>query len=251
MRVLRAVPLVAATMLLCSSPISAQDGPARFLEVVTVTVQPGTGQAWSEYRMRVNDAAGRLGDGRTMSVLGGAPNRYKVVTSFNDYAEVESWRGPRELLREAFGEDEAARIVAPVEGIVTDVDITVRAYQPDFTGSPDAVSTGRYLQLVTTTVEPYRSPDYAAMLRAVKTAEDSRGINRQRRTNAMGTSFTFTTSWRFESMANRGLPGPGVLLREQFGEEIAQGILDRANAAVQSRTFEIWEFRPELGYSPG
>ena len=79
MRVLRAFPLVAATMFLCSSPISAQDGPARFLEVVTVTVQPGTGQAWSEYRMRVNDAAERLGVELTLPASAEVANAFGAV----------------------------------------------------------------------------------------------------------------------------------------------------------------------------
>lgn len=255
MRALGTIATVVTGMLVCGPSAYAQDGPSRFLHVVTITVQPGTSQTWADYRMRVNEAAERVGDRRTQSVitpvLGGSPNRFRIVTPFNDYSEVESWQGPRALLAEAFGAEEAARIAAPVEGIMTAVDITVRQFQPNLSGTPDAVTTGQCLQLVTTTVDPSRSSDYVAFVSAVKAAEDRRGISRQRRTNAMGTSFTYTTSWLFDSMAGREIPGPGPLLTEDLGEDVAQSILDRANEAVESRTFEIWRFRDDLGRNPG
>lgn len=248
---------LAWAVLLLGLPTSgeAQERNATYLQVATLTLKPGTAATWTRFQQRANEAAGRLGDQRTVVVLvpvtGGDPNRRRLVTAFEDFSEMDSWLGPREMVRQAFGDAEMERWTEELDGVITHVDLTVRLFQPDFTSGADVVQSGEYLQLVTTEVEPARNVDYQNLMRAFKAAEEPRGIYKARRSNAMGQSFVYTASWRFDDWSARVLPNPGVSLREEFGQEMAEAMVAQGNAAVRSRTFEIWRFRPELGRSPG
>ena len=221
-----------------------------------MTVRPGTVSDYADRLLRVRQAADRIGDPRTVSVyrpvMGGSPFRFQLVTVFGDYSEMEDWMGgPNAILAQAFGEGEAQEMDEMVRDVVESVDISVYTLSPDFTGSLDAPEGGqRYLRVVTTEIEPGGNADYASGLRATKAIEDARGIKRNRWTRSAGESFTHVATWGSDTIAGLAAAAPPGLLAEEYGDEIGGSIWGRAEAAVRSRTFETWQYDPELSRGP-
>lgn len=234
---------------------SAQQAPAEYLFVVTITVEPGQGPVFEEYERRLRDARERTGDDRSVSVyqnrMGGPLNQYRIVIGFDDYAEVESWPTIPELLTEAYGEDEGERIRAAGAAAIAAVDNQVRAFQRPFSSGLDIVGEGRFFQVVTTEVDMALTRDYEAMLESLKAAEDQRGVRRIRRAGGMGAASVYTVARQLESLGDLfDGASPPQLLREVHGEGAGQGIWDRAQAAVLHRTIEVIELREDLSYAP-
>ena len=248
-------PIGVATIALGFLLTAPSMASAQYVQVVTVTVRSSTGPEFADYLSRAKEAAQRLGDPRQVSVwrpvLGGAPNRFIIVTTFDDYAELDTWRGNGvALVTEAFGEDEGEEFRELNQDIIVSVDIAVEQLRPDLSGSADTspVESG-YLTIVTTEVEPSGAPDYVAALTAAAVVEKERGIRRNRWARVRGGSFVYVATNVFESFAEQGLPGPPTLLAEAYGEA-GQRMWERANSVVRWRTFETWRYDPELSRRP-
>ena len=251
MRALRAAVVAIALLV-----VSAQMAHAQFAHVVTITVRPATGGDYADYMLRVNEAAAEIGDPRTVSVyrpvMGGSPFRFMLVTTFNDYAEMDSWMGgPGAILTQAYGEDDAEDIRETAREVIESVSVEVQALQPAFSSGLDLPQQGnRYLRIVTTEVEPSGNAAYGELLRAAKKGADEQGIKRNRWTRAQGKSFTHTATWSADAIGDLGGPSPQAILTEALGEEAAAALTEAATSGVISRTFETWQYNPALSRGP-
>ena len=252
MKVLRSIILVVAFVGTFVPLATAQNASPNFLNVLTVTVHPGKGAVVEDFLVKIKAAAEMTGDSRVVNVaqvsLGGSPNQYLIVTPFNDWAEMDAWATPDEMLVEAYGQDEAMKILEAGTGAVASIENAVNRFRPEFSSTAAAApARPRYGQVVITDIDPGQQDAYELFLRSVKTAEDKAGVRRIRSSTVQGIASRHIALTLTESHTQRAaLPGPPQLLRDEFGAERAHAILEGAQRAVSSRRFQVLELRPEL-----
>ena len=252
MKIVRLLILVAAVIGMVAPFAAAQNSPANFLNVLTVTVNGGKAAQFENFAKRVRSAAEQIGNSQTVLIaqsrLGGPNNQYLVVIPFNEWDELDTAPSVAETLAEAFGDDEAMKIGAMGGEAIAMIENAVGRFRPEFSSNASAAPLGqRYAFLVTTEIDPAQQDAYELFLRSLKAAEDKAGIRRVRRTTAMGAAFRHTALWQVDSLAQgNSVPGPGTLLRDEYGTERAHAISEGARRAVRGRTFTVLELRPDL-----
>jgi hypothetical protein len=247
--------LTAALTLGGTVALSAQSGASQYLYVVTLDARPDMISEFENHQRQIAEARRRVGDQRTVYVYqtrtGGPVTRFRVVLRFDDYAELDSWPRVPELLARAYGAEEGARMAAEGLGYAAAPETRVNALQPDHTSGTAADPTAApFIQVVTTVVDPALESDYRAFLVGLKASEDARGLSTIRRTSAMGEMFTYYASRLAPSYGElMQRPPPGQHLEEDQGRA-GVWLIERANAAVRSRTIEVIQLREDLSYFP-
>lgn len=232
-------------------PVLGQSATARYLQVVTLRTNMGDGAAWEAYQRQVAEARRRLGVDRSVLIyqvrMGGRVGEYRAVIAFSDLAELDSFRGPGTVMAEVHGQEEAARMNP---NALASVDIAVHELLADVSsGEARAGSRTRYIQVVDTEIDPAREADYRAFLRSLAAAEDAQGVRAIRRVATLGPAFTFYAVTGYSSLGElRSGPGPVARLAEEHGQEVADEIWARGNAAVRSRRVFVMELREDLSY---
>jgi hypothetical protein len=257
MKTLAATVLLAASTL-AAGPVlvSAQSAPPQYIHVVRVEARLGELSRWEAYQRQLVEAQRRVGDHlavtRFQSRMGGPINEFHVVIPFQDFSELDRWRGVPALLREAYGDEEGTRIRDEGNGLEVSVEIAVHALLPEFSsGMNKDVSGFPITQLVVTDVDPARTEDYQAFLGAVAKAEDARGIRRIRRLSTIGELNRYSSIEQFRSFAEfRTDPSPQALVLEEYGPVVGQSLLDGANAAIRRREILVFQVREDLSYRP-
>ena len=88
---------------------------SQFQYVVTQTVKPGMAMQYEEYIKKIVEAAEKNGDAQNWNVFmttdGASGGQYVIVLSHDNWAAKDAWTTPAAMLTEAFGEDEAAKIM--------------------------------------------------------------------------------------------------------------------------------------------
>lgn len=251
---LRGLTLALALGAMDAPAAATAQAPAPYIYVVTITAKLDRMQDFQTYERQINEARRRTGDPRSVYVYqvaaGGPVNRFHVVIPFDDLAEIDSWPTVPDLLVAGFGEEEGARIYAAGVAAEESVQVAVQVLQPDWTGGSALTPSGTSLtHLVTTRVHPSRRADYEAFLAALKAAEDEHGVRRIRRNITMGELFTYTSVSQSDGWTDvRAAPGPGQLIREEYGEAMGGRLLAGADAAIVSRTIEVLRYREDLSY---
>ncbi len=256
MKVARTLFIAIAAALMAAPSARAQDAPANFLYVVLIDVHPGQAATYEDYVRQIQAAANQIGATPSTVVvfqdmLGSSPNRYRAVIPFNDLSEIDSWQSVPQILVQAHGEDDAAEIIEEGAASIASIENVIRVLQPNATSSAAPALGTRYSSVITTEVDPALAPDYNDFLQRLKVAEDNNGISRDRRVNFMGTSQTYTSVAGFDTFEQAsGLPGALTLLQEEYGDQVGQRILERGQAAVRHRTFQVTQFREDLSRIP-
>ena len=110
----RKILVLALVVLFGSIPLSAQDELTEFLWVLEVHATPGKQGQFKNYVRQVIEGAEKIGDQTGtlgyQTLLGGKINRYFFARSFDSWAEMDSWKSVPQILVEAYGQEEAARI---------------------------------------------------------------------------------------------------------------------------------------------
>ena len=242
MKVLRSIILVVVFVGTFVSLATAQNASPNFLNVLTVTAHPGKGAVVEDFLVKIKAAAEMTGDSRVVNVgqvsLGGSPNQYLIVTPFNDWAEMDAWAKPGEMLVEAYGQDEAMKILEGGTSAVASIENAVNRFRPEFSSTATAApARPRYGQVVITDIDPGQQDAYELFLRSVKAAEDKAGVRRIRSSTVQGIASRHIALTLTKSHAQRAaLPGPPQLLRDEYGAERAHAILEGAQRAVRSRS---------------
>jgi hypothetical protein len=253
---MKSAGIIAATVVAVSltSPYArAQDAPNEFLSVLTVTVTPGMTGQFESFVGEINDAAGQIGDTRTIQAyqvrFGGPVNRYLFVTRFNDWGEVDNWPSVPAILISAHGEEAGAAMFQAGTAAVESFDSTISQTQHEFTNLPDGMPStpARFARITRTEIAPGTAPAYLALISKRAEAQRHLGIPIIRRTLVEGTAGVYTAVEFYNTLAERDqAPNLTATLNELFGEaEMAQLIAD-GSRGVRDREFTVIEHRPDL-----
>ena len=135
-----ALGLALLAVLASSTPGFAQDAPARFLRVATLTAAPGMTAQFEDTVRRINDAYKTTETGPQVSLtyataLGGNGSTYYIVTPFSAWGDVDGWGLIPQVLIEAYGEEEAAAILATGDASLAARETRISVTQVNFSSN--------------------------------------------------------------------------------------------------------------------
>lgn len=253
MRCIGVVVAVVVSLSVGSPFAAAQNAPAEFLSVLTVTAKPDMIGQFEAFARQVNEAAKQIGDPRSVrtyqSRFGGPINEYVFATGFNEWSEVDSWMAVPEMLIKAHGEEEGTRIMQAGMAAVASVEATISRTQRDVTNVPGTPPTtpDRFARVVRTEIHPGMAAEYELLIAKRAAAQKKLGHQVVRRVIVEGAAGTYTTVQTYNDHAERDqLDNLGATLTELFGEAEMRQAFEAGNRAVRNRVFRVIEHRPDL-----
>ncbi len=116
MKVSKSLMVVLFLIFTLSATVMAQNSPGQFLTVYSFTVYSGAGVQFEEYIKKIKEGAEKVGAPQTWRTFqiafGGPGNTYLIGLQFDKWGELDAWNQVPEILEEAYGADEAAKILA-------------------------------------------------------------------------------------------------------------------------------------------
>ena len=236
-----------------SGLVQAQDELTQYFWVLDVQTAPGKAGQFENYVRQVQEGAAKIGEPGAVAVfqtlLGGQIGRYFVARPFDSWDEMDSWKPVPQILAEAYGQDEALKMLATGGESIISIENTVQSTQQNFSSASPGPA-GRLLHAVRTVIDPAKRDQFLARL---SEAERAAGVEVTRRTVIHGPEFPELIALRgYASHAERGqATPPGQLLRDHIGENQAEAILDGQVEAIVERETLMLQFRPDLSRIPG
>jgi len=153
--------LICLLIFVCSSAMAEETGPIGF-SVLSVEVKQGAGLAFEQAAAKFKAANDKL---NTRSVFASSPgigqNRmYTFASPFSSFAELGEQRN---VLMEAFGEEEAQKTFAMLQASVESVDTFIAHLRPDMSiAGPDSDTPPEITLVVTLTARAGMTDDFEA-----------------------------------------------------------------------------------------
>jgi len=244
--------LLTVTTLWAPSLASAQNGPARFLAVQTITVVPGMRAQFEGVATQVADAFRQTGEepqvATAFSVMNGRDSRtYLFVWGFNEVSEMDAWPGIPAVLTEAYGAEKAAEILMAGDQSIATNTTTINVLQADVSSAAvNSFPEGPPLvTVIETEVDSSKLGDYMLYLSKLREAEEAAGVSWDRRQQIRGQLNLFTAV-RLHSSMSDDAPLAYALLREHLGPVEANALIARQLDAVLHREIMTLMLRPDL-----
>lgn len=249
----------AALAALCLAvPAAAQQQPAEFISVTTVSVRGSGFSEYEDFAKKVIAAAAKTDPtARVIASQGGAGSSgytYSFVRPFAKWGDMDAWMSVSQLLMKAHGDVEGGRILkagrSPIEQSRTEVFrlLKDKSTRPRIVDPPPA-----HILVFRTEVRPEMVPAYEEYLDKLKAAQEKvEGTpTANRRVAVLGAANTYLTSVAFDKHAERdSWPRPLDVLRQAYGEAEAQRLNEVRLKSTKSAEVFVVNFRPDLSRLP-
>ena len=241
--------LLMVVVSLIAVPASAQ-----FQQLIEFQVKPGHEIAFENYIKKVGEAADKIGSPMswsTFNVTVGKPgSTYRIGLLFEKWGDRDAWQGGRQVLVEAFGEQEGSKIYS--EGTSHAASSSSRIWEviDEGTANPQTgTEVSRFYEVTIRWVKPEMVGEYQGLLRRFKSvyeaAEGKPSVTRWVLRFGSGQNTTFRRTQPFDTWADRDGWDPVALINAQFGPD-APLLIDRLNAAVWKNENFVSAYRADL-----
>jgi hypothetical protein len=249
--------LCLAVAVAMSTPAMAQRGPAQFLAVYNITVNPGANAQFEDYLQKIKQGAEKIGASQrwiTFQVgFGGPGNAYAIGLQFDKWAEMDGWSGVPEILEKAYGADEAAKILRSGGMAIASSETSVTRLLSDLSYHAASFSPGPMFLIRVTTVKRDMQDAYRNFLAKLNQAWEKAGDHRTvvQRVNVLGPSPVYTSARPLAKWSERDSDADiWPLIEKAHGEtEMRRLQDDLQQAIVDSQAFVIFQ-RPDLSRPP-
>lgn len=261
MKALASHALALFVLSLFSAAATAQTPPPQFIDMLTVTVKPGSAPEYEAFVKKIIAGADKIGlpapaivHGFQMA-RGGAGNTYVFVFPFNQFEELDGFGPVPQILSRAYGEPEAGRIMRSGLSAEERFDSAVYTLLDGLSTRPTAFDPSKtgYVLLVRTEVEPALSAEYERFLSRLKSAQEqaSDPFSSIRRVSVIGPQHVYITASFFNKFAELDRrPAPPVTLRNVYGEAEGRALTETSLRAVRKREIMVLQYRPDLSRVP-
>lgn len=228
--------------------------PARFLQVITLTVRPTGVADQEEYIKKIVAAANKIGAPQRWTVygvgMGGPGYTYSVALPFDNWTEVDGWSTIPQMLSKAYGEAEAARMIKVARASVERTETAVYRLLPDLSTRPRMFDPpAAFIQLFVTDVEPEMVPTWESFLARQKAAQEKapQAPTAIRRVAVLGASNRYVTALPFNKYAERdSWPSALDVLRQAYGETEARSLTETRLRSTREARILVLAYRPDL-----
>lgn len=249
---------VVLSALCLAVPAAAQQPPAEFISVTTVTIR-GSGVAeYEDFARKVMSAAAKADPTARVFAYQGGPGSsgytYSFVRPFSRWADMDAWMSVSQMLMKAHGDVEGGRILkagrSPIEQsrvevfrLLKDRSTRPRVYDPPLA----------HTLVFRTEVRPEMVPAYEGYLDKLKAAQEKvEGTpSATRRLAVLGPANTYLSTVPFASYADRdSWPLPAEVLRQAYGEAEAQRLNEVRLKSIKNAEAIVVNYRPDLSRMP-
>ena len=249
---------LALAALCLAVPAAAQQQPAEFISITTLTIQGSGVSEYEDFAKKVMSAAAKVDPtARVFAYQGGAGSSgytYSFVRPFSKWGDMDAWMSVSQMLMKAHGDVEGGRILkagrSPIKESRTEVFrlLKDRSTRPRLFDPPPA-----HTLVFRTEVRPEMVPAYEEYLDKLKAAQEKvEGTpTATRRVAVLGPANTYVTSLPFDKYAERdSWPPPADVLRQAYGEAEARRLNEVRLKSIKNAEVFVVNYRPDLSRIP-
>jgi hypothetical protein len=230
----------------------------QFQYVVTQTVKSGMATEYEEFIKKIVEAAEKNGGAQNWYVFvttaGGSGGEYAFVLPHENWAAKDAWTTPKAMLTEAFGEDEAAKIMRSGELAIASSESVTGALARDLSTQLDSSAGMRkYYEVSTSRLRNHLVADYVYGVQKIREAEGKAAGAPRRivRRQVHGDRRVFTTATGYDSRAERDKwPVFEDYMSAAYSQSEIDAIMEKVTGAVIQRTIVEVMYRPDLSHPP-
>jgi len=241
-------------LLMAVVSLVAMPAAAQFQQLLEFQVKPGHEIAFENYIKKIGEAADKIGTPMSWSTfnvaVGKAGSTYRIGLPFEKWGERDGWQGGRQVLVEAFGEQEGSKIYSEGGSHVASSSSQIWEIIEDGTANPQTgTETSAFYDVTVISVKREMIGEYRGLLRRFKSAYENADRKPSftrwvlRFGNGQGT--TFRTTRPFDTWGEREGWNPGELINKQFGSD-APLLFERFRAAISNSEHFVSAYRPDL-----
>jgi len=250
--------LFVAALIAPSLPVLAEDAPApMYARVFTAELQPNSQRAYEEVLKKFAAAHEKLDTKQYFGVstqVVGSPTTYTFVSIFRSFADMD--QAPTNVMVDAYGAEQAAAMVAPLDGKVWSQETGIWMRRLDLSpAQPENPEPPAMTNWLLVTIKPYGNAAYEAYLKKVAEATNTTNPDASFVVWAPGpggdNTYAFANpvaSWA--AMDEGGFLSVPQRLEQAFGKREADRLLSARAALVESQATYLSRSRPELSYLP-
>ena len=249
---------LALVMLACfaATVANAQDGPQN-INVVAIKINPGGQAAFEAFMTRYKEAVEKNGDDRTWNVSTnaiGPVTQYTISSLMPSFAALGNPPNPLASMAEAFGEEEAATILASVQGAIAEINGRAWIARPDLSRPFESDATPVGITVVFIDVKPGGQTAFEAYgKQLVEASNKTDDGNWAMATGAPGAPSDYLVTIPIYKWADLDTP-QGMPLRERmiaaFGERNGARMFAEGVASIENITTSLIRTRPDLSRPP-
>jgi hypothetical protein len=246
----RLTTVVVAAFVALPAQIALAQGaaPARYQQVVEISVKPGSELVFENYIKKLVAAGDKIGAKQTWTTysvgLGKPGGTYRVAVGFNSWADRDAWTTIPMMMVKAYGQPEAERLMKE-GGSATDR--TVNEVWENLPALSTAGSTAAggapptIVRVQVTRVQPAMSTAYEAMLARFKPAYEAAtgqpGVGRSVLRMGPGSGSTYRRTQQFSKWSDLDAPTGVALLQKHFGAQFPAMIDELRKMIVTQQEF--------------
>ena len=256
MKVSKFLIVVVCLILASSATVMAQDSPGQFLTVYTIAVNSGAGVQFEEYIKKIKEGADKIGAPQTWGAFqiafGGPGNTYLITLQFDKWSELDGWKQVPLLLEEAYGADEAAKILRSGSMAIANSETSISRLLPDLSYNVDSVAPAPMYQVRVSRVKRDMQDEYRGFLAKLDEAWKKAGDRRHviRRVSVLGPSTTYTSATPMEKWSERdGRGDVWDVIEKAHGENETRRLQETIDASVEESEVFVITARPDLSRS--
>jgi hypothetical protein len=244
--------------LVVATAARSQTAPA-FTQIVTTTVKASAVSDYEEYLKKVAAARDKIAlraPARSTVYtyrMGGPSFTYLIVSPFVNWAEVDSWVPPAEILTKAYGEAEAGKILKMMRSAVESQKIEVLRVSPDLSRNLAAAPPPyRFAVLNRVELHPGMGQSYNMALSKIKAATEKGGSFPPQLVSTIvhGATPTYVQVTPFTKWADRdAVPNFNEALDKMYGENERRAIMETTGKATKSRESFVIMQRTDLSWT--
>ncbi len=257
MRVSKSILVALVLVVACTTAAMAQNAPGEFLVIYNIQVRSGANVQFEEYIKKVKEAADKTGAPQHWSAsqltFGGPGNNYAIGLRFDKWGEMDGWEAVPQILEDAFGEEEAAKILRSGRMAMESSEITISRLMEDLSYNLKAMAPAPMYSIRVSEIKRDMQQDYRVFLAKANEAAEKAGDQRMviRRTSTLGRSAVYTSATPFEKWSEWDDRGDfWQRMEKAHGPTETMRLRDTLTKCVEKSTRFTIRMRPDLSRLP-
>ena len=245
---------VALLLMLALAVTAGAQPPTQFLQVYRFNVKSGSQAQFVDFMTKIKEAADKTSAPQgwltAQAAAGTSGTSYFVALGFNKWGDMDLWNLVPDMLAQAFGEAEAAKILNAGGDSLWDFETTVYTLDAERSLNVDRSTEAPFYQLLIGQVKPDMVQEYQSVVGTLMKAQKEAGNQQMwvRRTSTLGKSWQFYAATPFSKWGDRDAADADFWanVAKVVGNAEASRLQSRLQACYESREIYVIRAIPAL-----